>query len=211
MYHVVVGVRHSGKGFHLYQMIREPVEKGLDSRRIFNFDFSDDRLEPITPSCGTDVTEEHQRRVPEARELGACLFLDEVRELDDWRGLLKRLAQSEKVTLVVTGSSPKLSSEELGAKSRGRSHGHVLLPLPFGECCRFAGEDVLAESAAQDAALSRADEARLSGLRRRLSKAVAAPREPPGPAAARGSTCRVDGPLGIGHPAHPFGGAGGSA
>ena len=164
MYHVVVGMRRSGKSFYLYQMIGELVGEGFDPRRIFYFDFSDDRLEPIPPDCGSDVIEEYYRQVPEARELGAYLFLDEVQELDDWQGLLKRLAQNEKVTLVVTGSSSKLSSEELGTKSRGRSHSHVLLPLSFREYCRFAGEDALAESAARDAALSRADKTRLSGL-----------------------------------------------
>lgn len=164
MYHVVVGMRRSGKSFYLYQMIGELVGEGFDSRRIFYFDFSDDRLEPILPGCGSDVIEEYYRQVPEARELGAYLFLDEVQELDDWQGLLKRLAQNENVTLVVTGSSSKLSSEELGTKSRGRSHSHVLLPLSFREYCRFAGEDALAESAARDAALSRADKTRLSGL-----------------------------------------------
>lgn len=65
--------------------MRMLLSKGVDPNRIFYFGFSDDRLEPISPTCGSDVMEEFYRQVPASREHGAYLFLDEVQELDAWQ------------------------------------------------------------------------------------------------------------------------------
>ena len=46
------------------------------------------------------------------RTQGAYLFLDEVQEAEHWQGFCQRLAEHERVTLVVTVSSSKLSSEQ---------------------------------------------------------------------------------------------------
>lgn len=57
--------------------------------------------------------------------------------MERWQGVCQRLAEHEKVTLVITGSSSKLSSEEIATKFRGRSHSHEMLPLSFREFCLF--------------------------------------------------------------------------
>ena len=49
---------------------------------------------------------------PSSRTQGAYLFLDEVQEAEQWQGFCQRLAEHERVTLVVTVSSSKLSSEQ---------------------------------------------------------------------------------------------------
>lgn len=49
---------------------------------------------------------------PSSRAQGAYLFLDEVQEAEHWQGFCQRLAEHERVTLVVTVSSSKLSSEQ---------------------------------------------------------------------------------------------------
>lgn len=49
---------------------------------------------------------------PSSRTQGAYLFLDEVQEAEHWQGFCQRLAEHERVTLVVTVSSSKLSSEQ---------------------------------------------------------------------------------------------------
>ncbi len=51
------------------------------------------------------VIEEFWRQVPEARTEGCYLLLDEVQEMERWQGVCQRLAEHEKVTLVITGSS----------------------------------------------------------------------------------------------------------
>lgn len=113
------------------------LEAGVPRDRLFYFDFADDRLSPLAPDTMASVIEEFWRQVPEARTEGCYLFLDEVQEMERWQGVCQRLAEHEKVTLVITGSSSKLSSEEIATKFRGRSHSHEMLPLSFREFCLF--------------------------------------------------------------------------
>ena len=134
---IITGMRRSGKTFYLYQKMSQLLEAGVPRDRLFYFDFADDRLSPLAPDTMASVIEEFWRQVPEARTEGCYLFLDEVQEMERWQGVCQRLAEHEKVTLVITGSSSKLSSEEIATKFRGRSHSHEMLPLSFREFCLF--------------------------------------------------------------------------
>ena len=163
-YHVIVGMRRSGKTFYAFQKMQELIDSGYDRERIFYFNFADDRLAPIEPGLGDRIVEEYFREVPQAREGGCYFFFDEIQELVDWQPFLRRLAEHEQVTIVVTGSSSKLSSEELATESRGRSRSHVLLPLSFAECVRLAGKGDLIAQIAAGAALPERDKTALLGL-----------------------------------------------
>lgn len=145
---IITGMRRSGKTFYLFQKMSQLLDAGVPRDRLFYFDFADDRLFPSEPSMMDAVVEEFWRQVPEARIEGCYLFLDEVQEMENWQGTCQRLAENEKVTLVITGSSSKLSSEEIATRFRGRSHSHEMLPLSFREFCLFqgVGEDRLAAS-----------------------------------------------------------------
>ena len=158
--HIITGMRRSGKTFYLFQKMSELIGEGFPSDRILFFNFSDDRLLPHTASMLSDVVEEYFRQVPKARELGAYLFLDEVQECSDWEATCQRLAETEKVSLVITGSSSKLSSEQIATKFRGRSHSHEMLPLSFAEFCLFNG----VEPPDPSEPVSQREQTRLKGL-----------------------------------------------
>lgn len=138
---IITGMRRSGKTFYLFQKMGELLDAGFPRDRILYFNFADDRIAPMEPGVLDDVLDAFWRQNPTAREQGAYLFLDEVQEVDDWQGFCQRVAENELVTLVITGSSSKLSSEEIATKFRGRSHSHEMAPLSFGEYCRFNGVD----------------------------------------------------------------------
>lgn len=137
MVEIITGMRRSGKTFYLFQLIRRVLDEGFPADRILYFNFSDDRLAPMGSAVMDDVLEAFWRQVPEARIRGAYLFFDEVQEAEQWQGFCQRVSENENVTLVVTGSSSKLSSEEIATTFRGRSHAHEMLPLSFSEYCRF--------------------------------------------------------------------------
>lgn len=141
MVEIITGMRRSGKTFYLFQKMKQLLETGVPRERMFHFNFADDRLSPMGPHVMDEVLNEYWRQVPEAREKGAYLFLDEVQEADQWQGFCQRVAEMEQVTLVITGSSSKLSSEEIATQFRGRSRSREMLPLSFREYCRFAGID----------------------------------------------------------------------
>ncbi|OZG59729.1 ATPase AAA [Bifidobacterium lemurum] len=135
--HIITGVRRCGKTFYLFQKIHDLLDAGVPRSRIFYFNFSDDRLRPMPDDILDDIVNEYWRQVPSAREEGAYLFLDEVQECANWQGFCQRLAEREKVTLTITGSSSKLSSDEIATTFRGRSHPHEMMPLSFREYCLF--------------------------------------------------------------------------
>ena len=145
---IITGMRRSGKTFYLFQKMQELVDGGFPPERIFYFNFADDRLAPLGLTVMDEVLDAYWRQVPEARSAGAYLFFDEVQEVDQWQGFCQRVAENENVTLVITGSSSKLSSEEIATQFRGRSHSHEMLPLSFREYCRFHG--VAPDQLAQD-------------------------------------------------------------
>ncbi|WP_258175681.1 ATP-binding protein [Bifidobacterium callitrichos] len=137
--HIITGIRRCGKTFYLFQKIRDLLGAGVPRDRILYFNFADDRLQPMPDTVLDDIVNEYWRQVPEARRDGAYLFLDEVQECANWQGFCQRIAEHERVTLVITGSSSKLSSDEIATNFRGRSHPHEMAPLSFREYCEFHG------------------------------------------------------------------------
>ena len=135
--HIITGMRRSGKTFYLFQLMHELLLHGIPHERLLYFDFSDDRLKPLRHDVMQAVVDEYWRQVPDARTQGCYLFLDEVQEVENWQGFCQRVAEQESVTLVITGSSSKVSSSEIATQFRGRSHVHEMWPLSFTEYCRF--------------------------------------------------------------------------
>ncbi|MBQ9059324.1 MAG: ATP-binding protein [Atopobiaceae bacterium] len=133
---IITGMRRSGKTFYLFQQMHKLIERGVLRKHIFYFDFSDDRL-PLVGNVMDEVLDEYWRQVPTARTEGCYLFLDEVQDCEGWQATCRRVAETEKVTLTITGSSSKVSSDEIATTFRGRSHSHEMLPLSFTEFVRF--------------------------------------------------------------------------
>ncbi len=135
--HIITGIRRCGKTFYAFQWMKRLFNQGVPRSRVFYFNFADDRLRPAPASLMSDVVEEYWRQVPQARSEDCYLFLDEVQEAGEWQGVCQRLAEHERVTLVITGSSSKLSADDIATEFRGRSQEHPMHPLSFGEFCSF--------------------------------------------------------------------------
>lgn len=146
--HIITGMRRCGKTFYLFQIMQRLLTSGVERNRMLYFDFSDDRLKPLAHGIMQDVVDEYWRQVPDARTEGCYLFLDEVQEVDEWQGFCQRVAEQEQVTLVITGSSSKVSSSEIATQFRGRSHAHEMWPLSFREYCSF--HDIPLPASGQD-------------------------------------------------------------
>lgn len=136
---VVTGMRRSGKTYRLYQEIFRLKNEGVPESRICFFNFDDDRLRPYPPDVIDRVLEIFYEMHPDARELGAYLFLDEVQDVPGWDVVARRIVDTEKATMFVTGSSSRLLSEDVATEFRGRSVSYELLPFSFREYLRFGG------------------------------------------------------------------------
>jgi predicted AAA+ superfamily ATPase len=139
--YTVSGMRRSGKTYYLYQMMRELLGAGIPQEKMLYFNFADERLKPYGSGVASEVIEAFFALNPKARESGAYLFLDEIQEVPDWGLFLRRLIDTEKVTVLLTGSSSKLLSIDIATEFRGRSLGFELLPFSFRETLRYFGKE----------------------------------------------------------------------
>jgi predicted AAA+ superfamily ATPase len=130
---VVVGMRRSGKTFFLYQQIQERLASGIDRSRLLYLNFEDERLLPLSAADLSRIPEAFYRRFPESREQLCWFFFDEIQNVPGWETFVRRLLDSEKVALVLTGSSARLLSREIATSLRGRSLSTEILPFSFAE------------------------------------------------------------------------------
>ena len=134
---VVVGTRRCGKTYRLYQEMRDIVDAGYARSSILYFNFEDERLKPYTTGLLADVVDTFFAMHPDAKERGCFLFFDEIQEVPDWGLFLRRLIDSTKATVYVTGSSSRMLSHELKSEFRGRSLPRELFPMGLSEYVRY--------------------------------------------------------------------------
>ena len=135
----VVGMRRSGKTFFLYQQIGERIASGTDRGRLLYFNFEDERLLPLSAADLWRIPEAFYRRFPANREHLCWFFFDEIQNVPGWETFVRRLLDTEKIALVLTGSSSRLLSREIATSLRGRSLATEILPFSFAESLRHEG------------------------------------------------------------------------
>jgi len=127
---VVIGMRRSGKTWFCYQQMRELLEKGLEKERLLYLNFEDERLLPFSANDFQLILETYYRKFPAFKSKQCYLFLDEVQRIEGWDKFVRRVLDTEKLSVCVTGSSSKLreflsfkkailkSGQRFGSKTR---------------------------------------------------------------------------------------------
>ncbi len=139
--HAVVGMRRVGKTTFLKQLQAERRES-LGRERAVYVGFDDDRLADLPLSQLDFLLEEYYRRFPElrGREVVHWLF-DEIQFVPGWERFVRRLLDTERAEVVVSGSSARLLSREVHTSLRGRGWETVIRPFGFREFLRHRGEE----------------------------------------------------------------------
>ncbi|MEC4295406.1 ATP-binding protein [Adlercreutzia shanghongiae] len=156
---VITGMRRSGKSYRLFQAMDSLEQCGVESSRMLYFNFEDDRLDPVTPRTGDDVLEAFFYLHPEAPTEGCYLFFDELQEMTGWGKWLRRIIDTTKATIFVTGSSSKMLSAEFSTELRGRTLEFIQYPYSFREYVRFHYSNIDTDAPA----FSTTDRVRLQG------------------------------------------------
>ncbi|KFI52499.1 ATP-binding protein [Bifidobacterium biavatii] len=136
---VIVGMRRSGKSYRLFQEMEALHASGIDWNHICYINFEDDRLGDVTPETGDEALETFYAMHPESMRDGIYLFFDELQEMQGWGRWLRRIIDTTKATVYVTGSSSKMLSKEISTEFRGRALDFELLPFSFREFVRANG------------------------------------------------------------------------
>lgn len=136
---VVKGMRRTGKTFVTYERIGRLVDSGVSLGRIVYVNFEDDRLKFLKASDLRLINEIHAELWPKCANERCWYFLDELQNVDGWESYARRLVDSKRIQVCLTGSSSKLLSEEIATEMRGRSVPIEVFPLSFAEYLRFNG------------------------------------------------------------------------
>lgn len=135
--HAVIGMRRAGKTCSLHQLQRERVENGAPRETQVYFNFDDERLAGMEAAQLHWVLEEYFQQFPQYRDQRKVgFFLDEVQVIRGWEGFVRRVMDSEKMDLFVSGSSAKLLSREIATALRGRAMETLVHPFSFREFLR---------------------------------------------------------------------------
>jgi predicted AAA+ superfamily ATPase len=139
--HAVTGMRRSGKTTFLRQLVDER-RATLPPERAILLSFDDERLAGIGVDELGYLLEEHYRRHPEHRGRQTVhWFLDEIQLVPGWERFVRRVLDTERVEVVVSGSSARMLSREVHTSLRGRGLETVIRPFGFREFLRHRGEE----------------------------------------------------------------------
>lgn len=130
---VAIGMRRSGKTYFSLQKVLELLHKNVPIESILYINFEDDRLLPMDYKALGKLIDSFYTLYPENHSRVSYLFLDEVQNIPDWALVIRRLFDSKKVQIYLTGSSAKLLSKEISTTLRGRSIETEIWPYSFSE------------------------------------------------------------------------------
>lgn len=129
---VVTGFRRTGKTYLCLAAIKKLLKKYRREEVVY-INFEDERM-PLKTEILSALLPEIEAFYGQKPRF---LFLDEVQNMPLWSKWLRRILDTEKIEIIATGSSSKMSSFELPTELRGRSWEKKVFPLNFNEFCRF--------------------------------------------------------------------------
>jgi len=126
----LIGVRRSGKTTSSIKMFKD---HNLETVLYYNFE--DPLFYPNAKATDIEnlisVAEEYSKVKIEV------LIFDEIQNVDGWERSVRKIIDSKKYKVVVTGSSSKLLSKELATAIAGRAIEKIIWPLSFKEFLLF--------------------------------------------------------------------------
>jgi len=130
----IYGPRRAGKTYFLYQLAAAALGEGLSRQSILYVNFEDERILPAQATDLGRLADYFAATLPEdTNGNGPLLLLDEVQNVEDWPVVLRRLADSGRFRIAITGSSSKVLGKELSTRLRGRCLTYELLPFSYRE------------------------------------------------------------------------------
>lgn len=139
--HAVIGMRRVGKTTFLRQLQDERQRATVPERAVY-VSLDDDRLAELPLAQLDLLVEEYYRNFPQWRG-GEVVswFLDEIQVVSGWERFVRRLLDTERVEIVVSGSSARLLSREVHTSLRGRGWETVIRPFSFREFLRHRDKE----------------------------------------------------------------------
>ncbi len=140
--HAIIGMRRSGKTCFLQQCQFDRQQAGAPRESLVYFNFEDDRLAGMQAAQLPWVLEEYFLRFPQFRDQQrVAFFFDEPQVVPGWEQFIRRIIDTEKIDVFLSGSSAKLLSREVATALRGRAMETIIYPFSFRECLRHCDKE----------------------------------------------------------------------
>jgi hypothetical protein len=138
----VVGIRRSGKTTFLWQCLADRLTAGVPREALVYLNFEDERLTGMSALDLQWIVEEYFAGHPNrrSREL-VTFFFDEIQLVAGWESFVRRLLDTERVDVLLSGSSARLLSREVATAMRGRGLEVLVHPFSFREYLRHHGAE----------------------------------------------------------------------
>jgi len=137
----LVGPRQAGKTFRLYQLAGELRAK-FPPQNILYVDFEHEKLRNLDASDLGEMMKVYYQLFSPDENFPIFLLLDEIQNVRDWDRWVRRVYDSGKFKIFLSGSSSKLLSREIATCLRGRSMDYLIFPFSFREFLRARGRKV---------------------------------------------------------------------
>ena len=138
----VIGMRRAGKTSFLFQMLQDRLASGVSRDRLVYFNFEDERLSGMRAEDLEQIVEIYYRRFSHYRGSETVVWcLDEIQVIPGWERFVRRLLDTEKVEIFISGSSARMLSREVATSLRGRAMETVITPYSWREFLRAHGQE----------------------------------------------------------------------
>jgi predicted AAA+ superfamily ATPase len=138
----VIGMRRSGKTSFLFQCLSDRIRAGFQRNSQLYFNFEDERLCEMKSQDLQFVLEGYYELQPGLRDKNKVTFyFDEIQLVRGWETFVRRIIDTEKVDVFISGSSAKLLSREIATGMRGRAIEVPVHPFSFKEALRHSGHE----------------------------------------------------------------------
>jgi predicted AAA+ superfamily ATPase len=138
----ITGPRQAGKTFRLYQLVLELREAGVPRGNILYVNFEHERLRRLDANDLEDLMKVYYEMFEPSSSHPIYLLLDEIQLVRDWDKWVRRIHDTGKFRVYVTGSTSKLTSREIADALRGRSADFPVFPFSFREFLKARGFSV---------------------------------------------------------------------
>ena len=128
----IIGPRRSGKTFLMFETIKKLL-KSVNKSNILYINFEHERLRNVKALDLKDMFKAFYEPCSPTQDSLIYLFLDEIQNVEEWSVWLRRIQDTGKFRIYVSGSSSKLLSREIATELRGRSIEFIVLPFSFQE------------------------------------------------------------------------------
>src|SRR2546429_2248634 len=129
-------MRRTGKTTFLRQLVTKRRAVASSERAVY-VSFDDDRLADIKADQLSALLEAYYRRFPDLRRRETVSwFLDEIQLVPGWERFVRRVLDTERVEMVVSGSSARMLSREDHTSLPRRGVETGIPPFSFPEVLR---------------------------------------------------------------------------